>query len=178
MRDGERETRGAGTAARGRREGAFNGKGGEVENLRYEEMDGADRELVDAARAVAATAYAPYSGIHVGAALRTAAGSVVTASNVENAAYGATICAERMAVGRANARGERAFTAVAVAAHGSVVRPDQVVSPCGACRQVLYEMATVTGTSTRVLMTTPGTDDVVIASVHELLPLPFDALSQ
>src|SRR5690606_15635663 len=100
-------------------------------------------------------------------------GQVITASNVENAAYGATICAERMAVGRANARGARAFEAVAVAARGEALRPDQVVSPCGACRQVLYELAAATGTATRVLMTTPATDDVVMAALDELLPLPF-----
>jgi cytidine deaminase len=116
--------------------------------------------------------------VHVGAALRTAGGSVIAASNVENAAYGSTICAERMAVGRANAMGERAFLAVAVTARGAVLRPDQIVSPCGCCRQVLHEMAALTGTATRVLMTTPGTDAVTMATLDELLPLPFDALSR
>lgn len=149
-----------------------------METGRYDDLDGPDRELVDAARAACDTAYAPYSGVLVGAALRTAGGAIVTASNVENAAYGSTICAERMAVGRANARGERAFAAVAIAARGAILRPDQVVSPCGGCRQVLHELAAVTGTATRVLMTTPGTDDVTIATLDELLPLPFDALSR
>lgn len=149
-----------------------------METGRYDDLDGPDRELVDAARAACDTAYAPYSGVLVGAALRTAGGAIVTASNVENAAYGSTICAERMAVGRANARGERAFAAVAIAARGAILRPDQVVSPCGGCRQVLHELAVVTGTATRVLMTTPGTDDVTIATLDELLPLPFDALSR
>jgi cytidine deaminase len=149
-----------------------------VETRRYVELDGPDQELVDAARAATETAYAPYSGVQVGAALRTAGGSVIAASNVENAAYGSTICAERLAVGRANARGERAFIAVAVAARGAVLRPDQVVSPCGSCRQVLYELAAATGTSTRVLMTTAGTEHVTIATLHELLPVPFDALSR
>jgi cytidine deaminase len=153
-------------------------KGAEVETRRYEDLDGADRELVDAARAVTDTAYAPYSGVQVGAALRTTGGSLITASNVENASYGATICAERLAVGRANARGERAFTDVAVTARGALLRPDQVVSPCGSCRQVLHEMATVSGTSPRVLMTTAGNDQVTIATLDELLPLPFDALSR
>ena len=132
---------------------------------------------MDAARQVLATAYAPYSGVRVGAALRTA-GGVVTGSNMENAAYGSTICAERTAVGRASSRGERSFEAVAITADGAALRPDQVIAPCGACRQVLHEMAHATGTATRVLMGTPGTDTVTIAPLEELLPLPFDALGR
>ncbi len=146
--------------------------------LRYDDLDGPDRELVDAARDAAAFAYAPYSEARVGAALRTSDGQIVTASNVENAAYGSTICAERLAVGRANAMGHRAFPAVAIAATGSGLRPDRVVSPCGACRQVLYEMASAAGTATRVVMTTPGTEEVTVATLDELLPLAFDTLTQ
>lgn len=148
-----------------------------METRTYQELGPEDRALVDAAREAADTAYAPYSGVQVGAALRTAGGHVVTASNVENAAYGSTICAERMAVGRANARGERAFPDVALAARGDRLPADRPVSPCGACRQVLQEMATATGTPTRVIMTSPGTDRVTIGTIEELLPLPFDALA-
>ena len=149
-----------------------------MERLTYDDLDPADRELVDAARDACATSYAPYSGVHVGAALRTRDDRIVTGSNVENAAYGSTICAERMAVGRANAEGERAFTAVAVAARGEALPPDQVVTPCGSCRQVLHEMAAVTGTRTRVLMTTPGTVRITIGTLDELLPLPFGPLAR
>lgn len=148
-----------------------------MEHLSYEALDAADRALVEAARRATTTAYAPYSGARVGAALRTAGGDIVTGSNVENAAYGSTICAERMAVGSANARGLRAFIALAVTARGDSLSPDQLVSPCGDCRQVLHEMASVTGTATRVIMTTPGTDRIVVATLDELLPLPFDPLS-
>jgi cytidine deaminase len=144
-----------------------------VQTIRYDELDPEDRELMHAAREAAGTAYAPYSGVHVGAALRTAAG-VVVGSNVENVAYGSTLCAERMAVGRANAMGERAFTAVAVSAHGGALDGGRPVSPCGACRQVLHEMAASTHTETRVLMDTPDTDDVTVATLAELLPLPFE----
>jgi cytidine deaminase len=149
-----------------------------METLSYEELDIADRELVDAARAAAVRAYAPYSGVRVGAALRTEAGAVVGAANVENAAYGSTIRAERLAVGRANAVGSRAFSALAIAATGERLRPDEPVSPCGACRQVLQEMSSATGAKTRVLMTTPRTDRVTVATLEELLPLPFHPLSR
>lgn len=146
-----------------------------METKPYDQLEPEDRELMDAAREVLSTAYAPYSGVRVGAALRTASG-IVTGSNVENAAYGSTICAERMAVGRANARGDRAFSAVAVTAAGNALTPGNVVSPCGACRQVLHEMAHPNTDQTRVLMTTPGSDSITIATLAELLPLPFDPL--
>jgi cytidine deaminase len=145
-----------------------------VEAVSYDDLDALDRTLIDAAREAMATAYAPYSGIRVGAALRTP-GGVVTGSNVENSAYGSALCAERMAVGRANAKGERAYAAVAIAADGERLPAGRPVSPCGACRQVLFEMSHSTGTETRVLMTEPGTDRVTIAGLRELLPLPFES---
>jgi cytidine deaminase len=144
-----------------------------VETSPYQDLSPAERELVDAAREVASNAYAPYSGIRVGAALRDADGTIIAGANVENAAYGSTLCAERMAVGRANATGHRSFTAVALAASGPGLDTDRPVSPCGACRQVLHEMASAARTTMRVLMTTPGTDEVTVATLDELLPLPF-----
>lgn len=149
-----------------------------MERLSYQDLDPLDRELIDHARAAAESAYAPYSGVHVGAALRTPRGDIITGSNVENAAYGATICAERAAVVRANAEGERAFEAVAVSARGGALRAGDLASPCGPCRQVLHEMAMATGTVTRLIVATVGADEVLIARLDELLPLPFGPLSR
>ena len=91
-------------------------------------------ELVRRARAVMANAYAPYSHFHVGAAIEADDGSIHVGCNVENASYGLTICAERMAVGAAVAAGKRNLVRLAVA---SAVEPP--ATPCGACRQLLAE---------------------------------------
>ena len=117
--------------------------------------------LIDVARNMRERAYAPYSGYPVGAALLTVYGSVYGGCNVENAAYGATICAERSAVVKAVGMGEREFAAIAVVTEDGG-------TPCGECRQVLSEF---------------GTDiAVVVADVHghytilgvdELLPYSF-----
>jgi cytidine deaminase len=95
----------------------------------------ADREALEqAAMAAREEAYAPYSHYRVGAAVRTASGAIFTGANVENASYGLTICAERVAVAKAITAGERELTAVAVATDG-----DPPAAPCGMCRQTLVE---------------------------------------
>jgi cytidine deaminase len=121
--------------------------------------------LLEAARNARQNAYAPYSQFSVGAALDTGDGQVFLGSNVENASYGLTMCAERVAIGTAVAAGYRDFVAIAVAG------PDGVVtSPCGACRQVLAEF----NPNMTVVYTTP--DGPVTTTVAELLPHSFGPL--
>jgi cytidine deaminase len=92
--------------------------------------------MVDAARLAMSRAYAPYSHYRVGAALRTADGTIVPGCNVENASYPAGICAERTALSAAVALGHREFTALTIA-----VEADRPATPCGICRQALAEFA-------------------------------------
>ena len=95
-----------------------------------------EQNLVQKALEARKQSYAPYSGFHVGAALLCSDGTVYTGCNVENASYPCAICAERTAAVKAVSEGHRDFEAIAVA--GSA---DEICTPCGLCRQFLYEFA-------------------------------------
>ena len=123
----------------------------------------ATERLLAKARNARESAYAPYSGFRVGAALRTARGEVYVGCNVENASYALTICAERAALFKAICDGKREFSALAV-----VVDGDDLATPCGACRQVLAEFA-------EDLVITLGNLNGTVETYRlaELFPSPF-----
>lgn len=121
------------------------------------------KELIARAQEARKNAYVPYSGFAVGAALLTGDGQVFTGCNVENASYGLTVCAERVALFTAVARGKCSFQAIAV-----VAGTDDYCSPCGACRQVLAEF----GGNTRVYLANRH-GDYRETTVAELLPGAF-----
>ena len=126
-------------------------------------MPGSD-PLVAAARRARRHAVATYSGFKVGAALETADGHVVTGCNIENATYGLTICAERVAMFTALSAGHRRFRRVAVVADTADPTP-----PCGACRQILWEF----GGDLEVILANPRRE-TGRHRLSDLLPLPFD----
>jgi cytidine deaminase len=124
-----------------------------------------DSDLIRAARQARRHAQAAFSTFKVGAALETADGSIVTGCNIENATYGLTVCAERVAMFKALSEGHRRFRRIAVVADTAAPTP-----PCGACRQILWEFG--------------GDLEVILANLRRetgrtrlsvLLPLPFDA---
>jgi cytidine deaminase len=121
------------------------------------------RKLIAAAKAAQRNAHAPYSKFRVGAALLTKSGKVYTGVNVENASYGLTNCAERVAVGKAVSEGHRKFQAIAV------VAPSAALSPCGACRQVLAEF----GECIVICADSRNTRRLRIHLLSELLPHAF-----
>ena len=119
--------------------------------------------LVQAARAAMSQAYAPYSKFLVGAALLTGSGQVITGVNVENASYGLTICAERVAVFKAASEGVRKITKIAI-----VSSSGEATFPCGACRQVLHEFS-----DDMSVLTQGGDGRVRSNKLAELLPHSF-----
>ena len=124
-----------------------------------------DSDLVAAARKAREFAHAGYSHFKVGAALETGDGTIVTGCNIENATYGLTVCAERVAMFKAISEGHRVFTRIAIVADTDAPTP-----PCGACRQILWEFC--------------GDIEVILSNLHgkterfrlgNLFPRPFDA---
>ena len=126
-------------------------------------MAGSDA-LVDAARAARERAIAPYSGFRVGAALLTASGEVIAGCNIENATYGLTTCAERVALLKALSEGHREFSRIVVVADTDAPTP-----PCGPCRQLLWEYC---GDIPVVMANL--TSVTAMLQLKDLLPLPFD----
>ena len=120
--------------------------------------------LVNAALAARENAFAPFSKFKVGAALEDADGRIHTGCNVENATYGLTVCAERVAVLKAVSEGVRQFHRIAIAADTETLTP-----PCGACRQILWEFC---GDIEIVLANLRGKTE--IHRLKELFPKPFD----
>ena len=120
--------------------------------------------LVEAALAAREQAHAPFSQFKVGAALEDENGRIFTGCNIENATYGLTICAERVAVFKAISEGARKFKRIAVAADTDVLTP-----PCGACRQILWEFC---GDVEIVLVNPRG--KIETYRLKELFPKPFD----
>ena len=124
-----------------------------------------NQALIEAALAARMNAHAPYSNFLVGAAIEAEDGRIFTGCNVENATYGLTVCAERVAVFKAISEGARKFKAIAVAADSKTLTP-----PCGACRQILWEFL---GDVPLTLVNLEGKTEELRLS--DIFPRPFDA---
>jgi len=120
------------------------------------------RELVELARRVIGSAYAPYSGFRVASVVLTRGGRVYTGVNVENSSYGLTICAERVAVAKAVSEGDREIDTVVV-----YTDTDEPTPPCGACRQFIAEF----NPEAKVVLAWRG--GTLEMSLRDLLPLAF-----
>ena len=127
-----------------------------------------DDQLVAAAREAQRNAHAPYSGFPVGAALLSRDGRVFVGSNVENASYGLSVCAERNAIARAVAEGVRDFARMAI-----VTDSDEPTMPCGVCRQVIWEF-----THDLPIIVESRGGRRVETSISELFPRPFTTFAE
>lgn len=144
------------------------------EYTNLDSLSEADKELM--LRAIAATdgAYAPYSGFHVGAALRLADGSIVVGNNQENVAYPSGLCAERTALFAASAQRPEMRDYAALAIAGRDIAGELCeASPCGACRQVMLEYEQQQGHPLRVLCLQQGGAVREVSSVADLMPFSF-----
>ena len=122
-------------------------------------------ELVRAAKDAREKAHAPFSNFRVGAALLTETGEIFTGCNIENASYGLTMCAERVAIFKAVSEGKTKFIKLAV-----VGDTEDLTPPCGACRQIIWEFC---ADIPLVLVNLKGKTEIV--QMKELLPRAFDA---
>lgn len=127
-------------------------------------------QLIEFALRARDSAYCPYSGFAVGAALLCADGSVYTGCNVENSAFSSTNCAERTAFFKAVSEGKRSFVKIAVVGGEAEKSPENYCPPCGVCRQVMKEFC---GADFEIIMA-KTTDDYRVRSLSELLPESFD----
>lgn len=130
-------------------------------------------KLADEAALARQTAYAPYSGFTVGAALLTADEKVYTGCNIENAAYGPSVCAERVAFFKAVADGYRKpedFTAIAIVGGKAGQDPETQCPPCGVCRQVMNEF---TDPEAFLVIIPDEKGELDVHTLSELLPLGF-----
>ena len=118
--------------------------------------------VLTAARKSTKKAYAPYSRYQVGAAVKTASGKIFSGSNIENISYGATVCAERVAVWKAVSEGHRRFSWLAISTQGG-----EKPYPCGTCRQVLQEFAE----NLNLIIDHKGKTEII--SLAALFPKPF-----
>jgi cytidine deaminase len=123
--------------------------------------------IIAAAKSARENAHAAYSNFRVGAGLRATSGRIFGGCNVENATYGLTICAERVAIFKAISEGERGFDAIAV-----VTDTDALTPPCGACRQIIWEFC---GDVPVILANLKGKVEIIV--MKDLFPKPFDASS-
>lgn len=127
------------------------------------------RELLAAAREAQACAYAPYSNFPVGAAVLLSDGAIYRGCNVENASFGLTTCAERVAIFNAVSDGRMDIVAVAV-----VTSAAKISKPCGACRQVIAEFSQASNPI--VVVTAYGSEDICTETIQDLLPDTFTLL--
>jgi cytidine deaminase len=127
-------------------------------------MEHTDKELIMAAAKARENAFAPFSQFRVGAAVETEDGEIITGCNVESASYGLTVCAERVAIWNAVSKGKKRITNIAV-----VVDTEELTSPCGSCRQIIWEFG---GDIPVIMSNLKGTTETI--RMKDLLPRAFD----
>ena len=137
-------------------------------------LTNSDRKLILKAKNVLKSAYAPYSGFSVGASVLLDNGKIVTGNNQENVAFPSGLCAERVAIFYAKSKFPNTkINSIAVAAISKNFQIEDVVSPCGSCRQVISEYEVKQNENIRILLHQSDDSVIIIKSISDLLPLMF-----
>lgn len=142
--------------------------------LSFEELPEQDQALVKAAQSSLEKAHAPYSKFYVGSAVRDINGKVTTGNNQENAAYPSGLCAERVALFAAKSLEKTPLSTIVVLATNQGIETSDAF-PCGNCRQVMMEYASLQDEPMRILMQRKEEDFILIEDVKQLLPFHFDS---
>ena len=135
-----------------------------------------ERTMIDEAEKALGFSHCPYSRYHVAACVLTSTGKLFVGANVENVAYGSSLCAERSAILHANAAGEGGnIIGIAIITKSEDGPTTEIIesAPCGACRQVIMEAARRSGKNIRIIMSTTGKEKVGVSTISDLLPLAF-----
>lgn len=130
-------------------------------------------ELLIEAKKVSVNSYNRYSNFFVGAAVRTTSGKIYTGTNFENVSYGLSICAEPSAIMNANANGDNNIEIIAIVGGFNENPNQEPATPCGRCRQVIYEASQVVGKNINVYCSNLSLTKVLVTSIEELLPFAF-----
>ncbi|MEE2931048.1 MAG: cytidine deaminase [Bacteroidota bacterium] len=145
-----------------------------IKSLSFDELNNQDQDLVEKAKKSSNDAYAPYSGFMVGASLLLENGKIINANNQENVAYPSGLCAERVGIFYASAEYPNiAINTIAIAAFSKSFQINDMISPCGSCRQVMAEYEEKQNSNIKMILYSSDENILVLESVKDLLPLLF-----
>jgi cytidine deaminase len=144
-----------------------------MEEVEYDRLSIIQQKLLRVAVMILDRAHCPYSNFAVGAALSTPDEKIFEGVNIENSAYGSTICAERSAVCHAVSRGEQEFVDLALVVRKNGYSTPEVAAPCGSCRQYLWEFASLFGHDLRITLATLNFEKIAVVQLSTLLPNAF-----
>lgn len=144
-----------------------------MKKINFQKLNKIDQNLLKRAFEVMNNSYNPYSKFYVGAAVLGDGNKIFVGTNVENSAYGNTICAECSALTSARADGIKKVLKIAVIGKNYKKAVLDPVSPCGSCRQMIFEASQVSGVDVEVIMSNTKMDKIIVAKISELLPLGF-----
>ncbi len=144
-----------------------------MKSVTYDKLSELEKSAFTEAEKALVNAYEPMLHFYVGACLISATGDLVSGTNFANTCYGSSLCAEQAAILRANTMGIKQITSLAIIARKGNEPTETITAPCGACRQMINEIAELSNHDIKVIMATTNKKQILVATISELLPLAF-----